>query len=64
MELLKDIRYEEYLSMHYKDDFEERQGNVSELANVLKALELEGKPFGQFIRGFHPFVRTGQDRTV
>ncbi|MGO9377572.1 MAG: ATP-dependent helicase [Dissulfurispiraceae bacterium] len=49
MELLKDIRYEEYLSMHYKDDFEERQGNVSELANVLKALELEGKPFSQFI---------------
>lgn len=49
IELLKEIRYEEYLAMHYKEDFEERQGNVSELANVLKALELEGKPFSQFL---------------
>ncbi len=49
MELLHDIRYQEYLAMHYKEDFEERQGNVSELANVLKALEAEGKPFSQFL---------------
>ncbi|HMK57070.1 MAG TPA: UvrD-helicase domain-containing protein [Dissulfurispiraceae bacterium] len=49
MELLHDIRYEEYLAMHYKEDFEERQGNISELVNVLKALEMEGKPFSQFL---------------
>ena len=49
MELLKDIRYEEYLAMHYKEDFEERQGNISELVSVLKSLELEGKPFSQFL---------------
>ncbi|HMK61700.1 MAG TPA: UvrD-helicase domain-containing protein [Dissulfurispiraceae bacterium] len=48
-ELLRDIRYEEYLAMHYKEDFEERQGNISELVNVLKALEMEGKPFSQFL---------------
>jgi DNA helicase-2/ATP-dependent DNA helicase PcrA len=49
MELLKDIRYEEYLAMHYKEDFEERQGNISEFVSVLKSLELEGKPFSQFL---------------
>ncbi|HTZ16980.1 MAG TPA: ATP-dependent helicase, partial [Dissulfurispiraceae bacterium] len=49
MELLRDIKYEEYLAMHYREDFEERQGNVSELVNVLKALESEGKPFSQFL---------------
>jgi DNA helicase-2/ATP-dependent DNA helicase PcrA len=49
MELLKDIRYEEYLSAHYHEDFEERQGNISELASVLKAIELEGKGFSQFL---------------
>jgi len=35
--------------MHYKEDFDERKGNVSELVNVLKALELDGKPFSQFL---------------
>ena len=49
MELLRDLRYEEYLATHYREDFEERQGNVSELVNVLKALEAEGKPFSQFL---------------
>jgi DNA helicase-2/ATP-dependent DNA helicase PcrA len=49
MELLRDIRYEEYLSAHYHEDFEERQGNISELAGVLKAIELEGNSFSQFL---------------
>jgi DNA helicase-2/ATP-dependent DNA helicase PcrA len=49
MELLRDIRYEDYLSSHYHEDFEERQGNISELASVLKAIELEGKQFSQFL---------------
>jgi len=49
MELLRDIRYEEYLQTHYHEDFEERQGNISELASVLKAIELEGKQFSQFL---------------
>ncbi len=49
MELLRDVRYEEYLSAHYHEDFEERQGNISELASVLNALESEGRSFSQFL---------------
>jgi DNA helicase-2/ATP-dependent DNA helicase PcrA len=60
MELLRDIRYEEYLAMHYKEDFEERQGNISELANVLKAIESEGKLFSQFLED--TILASEQDR--
>jgi DNA helicase II / ATP-dependent DNA helicase PcrA len=49
MELLRDIRYEAYLSTQYHEDFEERQGNISELASVLKAVETEGNRFSQFL---------------
>jgi DNA helicase-2/ATP-dependent DNA helicase PcrA len=60
MELLRDIRYEEYLAMHYKEDFEERQGNISELANVFKAIESEGKLFSQFLED--TILASEQDR--
>jgi DNA helicase II / ATP-dependent DNA helicase PcrA len=49
MELLKDIKYEEYISAHYHEDAEERQGNISELASALKTVELEGGGFSQFL---------------
>ena len=60
MELLRDIQYEKYLALHYKEDFEERQGNVSELANVLKAIESEGKLFSQFLED--TILASEQDR--
>jgi DNA helicase-2/ATP-dependent DNA helicase PcrA len=49
MGLLKDIQYEKYIHDHYREDFEERQGNISELASALKAVEIEGKGFAQFL---------------
>jgi DNA helicase-2/ATP-dependent DNA helicase PcrA len=60
MELLRDSQYEKYLALHYKEDFEERQGNVSELANVLKAIESEGKLFSQFLED--TILASEQDR--
>jgi DNA helicase-2/ATP-dependent DNA helicase PcrA len=60
MELLNDIRYQEYLSQHYREDFEERQGNVSELATVLKSIENEGKTFSQFMED--TLLASEQDR--
>ncbi len=49
MELLDEIDYSSYLEDHYKDDCEDRKGNISELANVLKAVEAEGKLFSEFL---------------
>ncbi|MEW5744772.1 MAG: UvrD-helicase domain-containing protein [Nitrospirota bacterium] len=49
MELLRDLHYDDYLVDHYKDDYEDRRGNISELANVLKTVESEGTPFSEFL---------------
>ncbi|MBF0558206.1 MAG: UvrD-helicase domain-containing protein [Nitrospirae bacterium] len=60
MELLRDLGYPEYLAAHYKDDYEDRKGNISELANVLKALETAGKPFSEFLED--TILSSDQDR--
>jgi DNA helicase II / ATP-dependent DNA helicase PcrA len=67
MDLLKDIRYEEHIAAHYHEDFEERQGNISELANALKLVEDEGKGFSQFLEDSvlaHEQDRIGPSDTV
>ena len=60
MELLNDIDYSSYLTERYKDDYEDRKGNISELANVLKALEADGKPFSEFLEDH--ILSSDQDR--
>ncbi len=60
MELLRDLGYTEYLAEHYKDDYEDRKGNISELANVLKTVETEGKPFSEFLED--TILSSDQDR--
>jgi DNA helicase II / ATP-dependent DNA helicase PcrA len=67
MELLRDIQYEKYIADHYHEDFEERQGNISELANALKSVEDEGKGFAQFLEDSvlaHEQDRIGPSDTV
>lgn len=60
MDLLGDLGYAEYLAAHYKDDYEDRKGNISELANVLKALEAAEKPFSEFLED--TVLSSDQDR--
>ncbi len=60
MELLNDIDYSAYLTGHYKDDYEDRKGNISELANVLKSVEADGKPFSEFLED--NILSSDQDR--
>lgn len=60
MELLRDLRYDEHLVDHYKDDYEDRRGNVSELANVLKTVEQEGRSFSEFLED--NLLSSDQDR--
>src|SRR5208283_55553 len=60
MNLFGDLGYAEYLAMHYKDDYEDRKGNISELANVLKALEAAGKTFSEFLED--TVLSSDQDR--
>ncbi|HWR88933.1 MAG TPA: UvrD-helicase domain-containing protein [Dissulfurispiraceae bacterium] len=49
MEVMKKIRYDDYLEDHYRDDADDRKGNISELANVLKTIEMEGRTFSSFL---------------
>ena len=49
MGLIEDIGYFAYLEKEYGEDSEDRIENVSELSNVLQALEEEGKPFSEFM---------------
>lgn len=60
MELLRDIAYNDYLMEHYKDDHDDRKENVSELANVLKKVEDEGKLFSDFLED--NILSSDQDR--
>ncbi|MBZ0157987.1 MAG: UvrD-helicase domain-containing protein [Alphaproteobacteria bacterium] len=67
MELLSDINYSSYLMEHYREDYEDRRGNLSELANVLKAVEAEGRPFSEFMEDSilsHDQDRIGSSDTV
>jgi DNA helicase-2/ATP-dependent DNA helicase PcrA len=49
MGLIEDLGYFAHLDREYKEDSEDRMENVSELSNVLQALEEEGKPFSEFM---------------
>ena len=49
MELITEIGYFDYLKNEYKDDHDDRIDNISELSNVLKNVEIEGKSFSEFI---------------
>src|SRR5208337_4329423 len=49
MELIKEIGYFAYLKTEYKDDYDDRIENISELSNVFKNLETEGKTFSEFM---------------
>jgi DNA helicase-2/ATP-dependent DNA helicase PcrA len=60
MDLVNEIRYFDYLQKEYKEDFEDRIENVSELANVLEKLQEEGKPFSEFMED--SLLSSDQDR--
>jgi len=60
MDLINDIRYFDYLQKEYKEDYEDRVENVSELANVLEKLQEEGKPFSEFMED--ALLSSDQDR--
>ena len=49
MGLIEDLGYFAYIEKEYGEDSEDRMENVSELSNVLQALEEEGKPFSEFM---------------
>ena len=49
MNVIRELDYLEYLKEEYKEDHEDRIENVSELSNVLLAVEKEGKPFSEFM---------------
>jgi DNA helicase-2/ATP-dependent DNA helicase PcrA len=60
MDLLEDLRYFDYLRKEYKEDYEDRVQNVSELANVLEKLHEEGKSFSEFMED--SLLSSDQDR--
>ena len=67
MELIKEIGYFDYLKSEYKDDHDDRIENISELANVFKNLETEGKTFSEFMEDnllSSEQDRIGSDRSV
>ncbi len=47
--MLKDTGYQWHLEKHYTEDSDARMLNVSELANVLRSLEQQGKTFSEFL---------------
>ncbi|HET6515802.1 MAG TPA: UvrD-helicase domain-containing protein [Thermodesulfovibrionales bacterium] len=49
MALIEDFGFFTYIEKEYKDESAERMENISELSNVLHALEEEGKPFSEFM---------------
>jgi len=60
MDLVEELRYFDYLRKEYKDEYEDRVQNVSELANVLEKLQEEGKPFSEFMED--SLLSSDQDR--
>ena len=60
MDLISDLAYFDYLKKEYKDDYEDRLENVSELANVLEKLQEDGKPFSEFMED--SLLSSDQDR--
>lgn len=60
MDLVSELVYLDYLKKEYKDDYEDRLENVSELANVLEKLQEEGKPFSEFMEDH--LLSSDQDR--
>lgn len=60
MDLINELQYLRYLEKEYKEDYEDRIENASELANVLERLQEEGKPFSEFMED--SLLSSDQDR--
>ena len=60
MSIIEGLKYLEYLKWEYKEDYEDRIENVSELCNVLLSVETEGKPFSEFMED--SLLASDQDR--
>jgi len=60
MSIIQELDYLEYLKAEYKEDYEDRRENVSELCNVLLSLESEGKTFSEFMED--SLLASDQDR--
>jgi DNA helicase-2/ATP-dependent DNA helicase PcrA len=60
MDLVEDLNYLDYLQKEYREDYEDRIENVSELANVLEKLQEEGKLFSEFMED--SLLSSDQDR--
>jgi DNA helicase-2/ATP-dependent DNA helicase PcrA len=60
MDILSELQYLNYLEKEYKEDYEDRIENVSELANVLERLQEDGKPFSEFMED--SLLSSDQDR--
>ncbi|MBA4374150.1 MAG: DNA helicase UvrD [Thermodesulfovibrio sp.] len=60
MSIIEELQYLRYLENEYKEDFEDRIENVSELCNVLLGIETEGKTFSEFMED--SLLASDQDR--
>ncbi|MEJ2684912.1 MAG: ATP-dependent helicase [Candidatus Sulfobium sp.] len=60
MSVIRELDYLVYLEDEYGDDHEDRRENVSELCNVLLAVEREGRPFSEFMED--SLLASDQDR--
>ena len=60
MSIIEELNYLEYLKWEYKEDYEDRIENVSELCNVLLSVETEGRPFSEFMED--SLLASDQDR--
>ncbi len=60
MSIIQELNYLEYLKWEYKEDYEDRRENVSELCNVMLSVETEGKPFSEFMED--SLLASDQDR--
>jgi len=60
MSIIQELHYLEYLKGEYKEDYEDRRENVSELCNVLLSVETDGRPFSEFMED--SLLASDQDR--
>lgn len=60
MRVISELGYLAYLEDEYGEDHEDRRENVSELSNVLLAVEREGRPFSEFMED--SLLASDQDR--